>query len=156
MTSFPRRVTVAMFLFVAPCLTYASGRLTDIPLDHQVILKEDWMPTREQTQRALRQIQIYLEHPRKGYRSDANAMSAIREIFSHASDYYVQFIGRYPKGRKAIFCNFVTLDRDQISYWRRKWFWASDGGSDFWHIWYEPDKNECSAFTPNPGGPRFR
>jgi hypothetical protein len=70
-------------------------------------------------------------------------MQSIREIFSHASDYYVQFIGRYPKGRKAIFCNFVTIDRpDEIASFRKEWFWATDGGSDFWYIWYEPDKDE--------------
>jgi ribulose bisphosphate carboxylase small subunit len=135
----------------------AGGTLQDIPTTHRVILKEDWKPTPEQTQRALREIQSYLEHPRKGYRSDPEAMQAIREIFSHPSQYYVQFVGRYPKGRKAIFCNFVTLDRrDEIAAFRKEWFWASDGGSDFWHIWYEPDKNECSGFTPNPCCPRIR
>src|ERR1700736_1533589 len=123
-----------MLMAVAPSLMLGAGRLTDIPLKHQVILKEDWKPSARQTARALAQIQTYLEHPRKGYRSDANSMQAIREIFSHPSEYYVQFIGRYPKGRKAIFCNFVTLNPDQVAYWRKEWFWASDGGSDFWHI----------------------
>jgi hypothetical protein len=149
-------VVVAILLF-APSLTYASGRLTDIPLDHQVILKEDWQPTREQAKRALRQIQTYLEHPRQGYRSDPNAMQAIREIFSHPAEYYVQFIGRYPKGRKAIFCNFLTLDSvDEVAAFGKEWFWASDGGSGFWHIWYEPARDECSGFTPNQCCPRIR
>jgi hypothetical protein len=144
-------------LVIVPCLSYASGHLTDIPLDHQVILKEDWQPTRDQAQRALRQIQRYLKHPQKGYRDDPNSMQAIREVFSHPSEYYVQFIGRYPKGRKAIFCNFVIVDRpDEIAAFRKEWFWASDGGSDFWHIWYEPGKDECSGFTPNPCCPRTR
>ena len=136
----------------------AANRLTNIPSEHQVILKEDWLPTREQTQRALGQIQKYLEHPRKGYRSDPNSMQAIREIFSHPTEYHVQFIGRYPKrGRKAIFCNFLTLDSPrEIAVSRKEWFWATDGGSDFWHIWYEPDKDECSGFTPNPCCPHIR
>jgi hypothetical protein len=115
------------------------------------------MATGAQTQRALVQIQAYLEHPRKGYRSDSRTMQAIREILSHPSEYYVQFIGRYPKGRKAIFCNFLTIDTpSEIAEWRKHWAWADDGGSDFWHIWYEPDKDEWSAFTPNFGSPRMR
>jgi hypothetical protein len=151
------RFVVVAILLLAPSLTDASNRLTDIPLGHQVILKEDWQPTREQAKQALRQIQTYLEHPQQGYRSDPNAMQAIREIFSHPGEYYVQFIGRYPKGRKAIFCNFVTLDgADEIAAFQKEWFWASDGGSDFWHIWYEPAKDECSGFTPNPCCPRIR
>jgi len=152
----PRLVALAILL-LASSLIYASSRLTDIPPDHQVILKEDWQPNREQAQRALKQIQTYLEHPPKGYRRDPTSMQAIREIFSHPSEYYVQFIGRYPKGRKAIFCNFLILDsRDEIAAFRKEWFWASDGGSDYWHIWYEPDKDECSGFTPNPCCPRIR
>ena len=147
---------IAILPLLIPSLVLGAGRLTDIPPKHQVILKEDWKPTAQQAARALVQIQTYLEHPRKGYRSDPNAMQAIREIFSHASEYYVQFIGRYPKGRKAIFCNFLTLDPSQVSAFRKAWFWAEDGGSDYWRIWYEPDKDECSGFTPNPCCPRFR
>jgi hypothetical protein len=108
------RITTGVLL--TPCLACASGRLTDIPLEHQIILKEDWKPTADQAQRALKQIEMYLEHPRSGYRSDPNSMRAIREKLSHASDYYVQFICRNTKGRKAIFCNFVTLDQEQVPY----------------------------------------
>jgi len=148
---------IAILLLLTPSLTLGAGRLTDIPLKHQVILKEDWKPTAQQTARALARIQTYLEHPRKGYRSDPNAMEAIREIFSHPSEYYVQFIGRYPNGRKAIFCNFLTIDSpSEVSSFRKEWFWVSDGGSDYWHIWCEPDKDECSGFTPNPCCPRIR
>ena len=137
--------------------TLAADTLLNIPADHRIILKEDWKPTARQTRRALQQIQMNLEHPRKGYRSDLIAMRAIREILSHPTQYYVQFVGRYPRGRKAILCNFLTLDRpDEIAAFRKEWFWVTDGGSDFWHIWYEPDKDECSAFTPNPCCPKLR
>ena len=103
----PRSIleVVAMLLF-APSFTYAFDRLTDIPLDHQVILKEDWQPTREQAKRALRQIQTYLEHPRQGYRSDPNAVQAIREIFSHPAEYYVQFHRTIPKGTQSDLLQF--------------------------------------------------
>jgi len=100
---------VALAIFVSPSLALGGGKLTDIPIEHQVILKDEWKPTKEQTARALNQIQIYLEHPRKGYRSDPRSMDDIRQILSHASTYYVQFFGKYPKGRKAIWCNFFTI-----------------------------------------------
>jgi len=118
------KYALTVLFFLTPPIA-RGGQLIDIPLAHQVILKEEWKPTRQQTRRAVSQIQRYLEHPRRGYRSDPHSMQSIREIFSHASDYYVQFIGRYPKGRKAIFCNFVTIDRpDEIASFRKEWFWG--------------------------------
>ena len=145
-----------LFLLIDVSISTAHT-LSDIPANHRVILKEGWKPTPQQVRRALTQTQVYLAHPAKGYRTDPGAMEAIREILSHPSEYYVQFIGRYPKGRKAIFCNFLALDRpDEIAAFRKAWFWVTDGGSDFWYIWYEPDKDECSGFQPNFGSPRIR
>jgi hypothetical protein len=62
--------------------TVAADTLLDIPADHRIILKEDWKPTPEQTRRALQRMQTYLEHPRKGYRSDPAVMQAVREIYA--------------------------------------------------------------------------
>ena len=146
-----------LVIFMAPALAFGAGRLTDIPIEHQVILKDQWKPTRQQTAEALRQIEAYLRHPPKGYRTDPKSMRDIREILSHASTYYVQFIGRFPKGRKAIWCNFFTMSIPEIhSGWREQETWFSDGGSDYWQIWFEPDKNEPSGFSANPCCPSIR
>jgi hypothetical protein len=148
---------VVLAILVSPALALGVEKLTDIPTKHQVILKDEWKPTKEQTTRALKHIQIYLEHPRKGYRSDPKSMDDIREILSHASTYYVQFIGRYPKGRKAIWCNFFTMSIPEIhSGWREREVWFSDCGSDYWQIWFEPDKDEASGFGANPCCPSIR
>lgn len=142
--------TCAVLLALAFPSSLNAGRVSDIPRKRQTILRKDWQPTFEQTQKALRQVQRFLENPTPDYRSDPDVMRDIAEALLHSKEYHIQFIGVKIKRRTFIKCSFIILGNPPWAKdWRTKEAWMDDGRYHMWRIFYEPSPDKCVGFRMN-------
>jgi len=142
-----------LFILCASLAIHAvafAGLEADIPEANRVILKSgSWIPTAEQTQKALASIETFLGHPGVLREYD---LREIKKILGNSRNYRVQFIGVTRKGRKVIECNFFPAagkEKDWFPYWQKHQVEVDDGGFYFWQMEYDPETGKCSKFSSN-------
>ena len=147
------KTTSAFLLFVAIPLVAISGLETDIAQENRVILKSAWMPTNEQTAKALKSIQVFLENPKN---QDEWSANQIKQILANTSKYRVQFIGVIKNDHKLLHCNFFPVQsRGEFDYfkkWKEEEIFVCDGGFWFWQIDYDIESGDCTNFSTNGEG----
>jgi len=128
-----------------------------IPDKNQVILTKEskyfshkvaWVPTKEETSKALSAIAIFLQNPEehKNYSKVAqNKISLIHKLFLN---YRVQFVGIDVDGKRIIHCNFFP-NSESFSYWKESYVFVFDGGYSFWRIDYDINNGRCFNFEYN-------
>jgi hypothetical protein len=117
------------------CATSLGGPLPDIPQEHRVILKGDWTPTPDQTQKALEAIARQLQKPVSKNVHDPESLELIASGKLH---YYVQFIGRREEGRDMIACIFFLPDTVLPQKWKEEETLVYDAGASWWWMRYNP------------------
>ena len=138
-----------------------------IEIEHQAVLAQKpikivsngfWIPTKKQTNEALRVIYRYLTKLSKLDEKDMQATtqnrtaptkSQIAKIWNLFWKYRVQFMGINFDNRKVIYCNFFMYDRKKHAKWRDEYVDVSSGGSDFWQIDYDIKTKQCTDLTIN-------
>jgi hypothetical protein len=130
---------------------------TLIPDKNQVILtigskylshKVEWVPTKEETTKALNAIFKFLQNPEehKNYsKVEINKINLIRERFLN---YRVQFVGIAVDGKRRIHCNFFP-NKESFSYWKESYVFVFDGGYSFWRIDFDINSGKCLKFESN-------
>lgn len=121
---------------------------TPVGPENQAILAGDWTPTSDQTGKALKSIQKFLEAPQDVHKYQKEE---IKKISANGSKYCVQFTGVYLKGRKIIRCNFFPAKRveQRFPFWKKNQVVVCDGGFWFWNIDYDVEKETCLNFDSN-------
>jgi hypothetical protein len=117
------------------CATSLAGPLPEIPQEHRVILKGDWTPSPEQTQKALEAVARQLQKPLP---KDVHDPKSHELIASGKLDYYVQFIGRRENRRDTISCIFFLLEEVFPQRWREEETGVFDAGAGWWWMRYDP------------------
>jgi hypothetical protein len=107
-----------------------AGVDTDIPQTNQVVLKSGaWIPTSEETQKALLAVQSFME--KSPPTTPFAEKDAVKRILENTKRYRVQFTGKLREGKKLIWCNFFPAPdsgKDHFENWRRAPVMV-DGGS---------------------------
>ena len=134
------------------CAVYIAhaGLDADIPAAQQAVLPGAWTPTAEETGKALRAAQAFLENPGE---QPAWTQRQIADILAHAPGYRVQFTGVEEEGRRLIRCNFFPAGRagesERFPGWKEQVVVVLDGGFWFWQIDYDVETGACRGLSIN-------
>lgn len=129
-----------------------EGNICNIPIYNQTTLAGDWndvTPSAEETTRALRAVQLFLEEPKGTSDWENEAIDKIRAKTNH---YKVQFIGIQREGKKRILCNFLpdrsaSNSQEPFPNWKSEIVRTpSQKTGEFWRIEYDPKQDRCSDF----------
>ena len=141
-------IVPVLLCLAAPCSF--AGLDADIPAGQQVILPGAWTPTAEETGKALRAAQAFLENPGE---QPAWTQRQIADILAHAPGYRVQFTGVEEEGRRLIRCNFFPAGRagepERFPGWKEQTVVVLDGGFWFWQIDYDVETGACRGLSIN-------
>jgi hypothetical protein len=144
--------TILMIIFIT-CIFISICPSGVIPEENQTILDNQtreygprcrWVPSKAQTSKALEAIYTFLKTEiTPDWRNRQR-----KDIQDQISSYHVQFVGTIIDGRKAIHCNFFQeeggFNHDKYTY-----VLVLDGGTSYWRINYDIDKNKCFDFEVN-------
>jgi hypothetical protein len=122
--------------------------------ENQVILKTEWAPVEEQTDRALTTIVEYLNNI--GENTDqVYLINSAKKILAEINQYCVQFTGINKDGKKIIHCNFFHIE-DHWKHgspghpnWKESLVMVLDGGYWYWQIEYDIETKKCFNFRVN-------
>ena len=166
-----KQFKVCICVLIAAVITVLSVKpvLCDeiIESEHQVVLAKQpdkivsagfWIPTKQQTDEALRAVNRHLRKLSKVDKEDmpvttqnrtAPTKSQISKMYKLLWKYRVQFMGINFDNRKVIYCNFFMYDRKKHAKWKKEYVDVSTGGSDFWQIDYDVNSKQCTDLTIN-------
>ena len=149
------RFLCLLLLGLTTALPLAAGEPNTIPPEHQVILKGDWQPTTEQTQKALAAAEeLIRKNAAKAPASTFPAKYEIdgaKEISRNLAKYGVQFLGKVQNGKRIVHCSFfpaMDLNRE-FPTWRTQEVYVLDGGFWFWRVDYDPATESCDNYQHN-------
>jgi hypothetical protein len=138
-----------------------------IESEHQAVLmkKPDkivsagfWIPTKQQTNEALRAVNRYLSKlskvnkeamPVTTQNRTAPTKLQISKMHELLWKYRVQYMGINFDNRKVIYCNFFMYDRKKHAKWKDEYVDVSTGGSEYWQIDYDINSKQCTDLTIN-------
>ncbi|MCK9555099.1 hypothetical protein M0R36_04710 [bacterium] len=149
-----KKILVSLVLFFIS-LNALAGQV--IPREYQIILtdnsqswgpKIEWIPTEPQTSLALKRIEQYLK-TNNTFPSDFEEQK--KTILKSLSKYSVQFVGIVVDGRKLIHCNFFPRSAN-LKDVRNTYVFVFDGGTSFWRIDYDIERDSCLNFEVNGEG----
>jgi len=173
---FIRGVVVAFVMLTSASPVCRAGVISEIPLNHQVILRlseSTWTPSLQQVKESLPVIQAYLEKSTEarsvtavvgvGLKSRRDWIAtSIKGILTNEGGYRVQFWGIDYKGSKVIYCNFFPAppkassdSQNGFGYWRKDKVEVDDGGYSFFQVTYDPKLKavvlfDCNGVAFNP------
>lgn len=143
------KIIVHMLLCLAVQSSFA-GLDADITAAQQAVLPGMWTPTAEETGKALRAAQDFLENPGE---QPAWTQRQIADILAHAPGYRVQFTGVEEEGHRLIRCNFFPAGRagesERFPGWKEQTVVVLDGGFWFWQIDYDVETGACRGLSIN-------
>lgn len=115
--------------------------------EHQAVLKSgDWMPKKEETDKALSVIAGFLLKPEGQSKQSLVEVEKIRKRFS---EYWVQFEGKTENGKRMIHCNFFINSEGMHLNWKKTLVEVDDGGYYFWSIDFDVQTKTCINFGSN-------
>lgn len=149
-----KKILISLMLVV----NMFNGVLADniISQENQIILKNksekygpkiEWVPSQAQTAKALAAIYSFIKN-----NPYADKFNPEWKITIERMPYYrVQFLGIMVEGRKIIHCNFYPKNKG-VNYFRNDYVFVYDGGTSFWRIDYDIEKDICLNFEVNGNG----
>ena len=153
------RLTILILFGIFSLVPVCAGEEPDsIPPENQVILKGQWTPTKEQTERALAAAtalvrQIAAQPTGKTF-AEKYKIEGAAKISKEMRKYFVQFIGQIRNGKKVVFCNFFRTDLWKYSFpdWKESEVMVDDGGYSYWQVDYDPETGKCGELRINGPG----
>ena len=148
---------VQMILLGLGTLLPVCAAESSISPEHQVILKGDWTPTKEQTEKALAAaitlVRQTAAQPAGTSPGEKYQRECAGKIAEGMAKYAVQFIGQTRNGKKFIHCSFFPGDYLQdVPYWKDQEVMVDDGGYSFWQVDYDPETGKCGKLRINGMG----
>lgn len=82
--------------------------------------------------------------------SSGNDDSKISFVKSNFKNYKRQYIGKTVEGKKAVYCNFITIGEwDKDDNWKKHYVVVKDGGAGFFSITYSVDEKRFFGLSIN-------
>jgi hypothetical protein len=149
-----RLAMIILFGVIGHLPVSAGEESESIPPEHQVILKGQWTPTKDQTEKALMATAIFVRkiasQPAGKTFAENYKIGGAAKISRQMATYVVQFIGKVRNGKKVIFCSFfATVELKNFSRWKESEPMVDGGGYDFWQVYYDPETEKCDDFQVN-------
>jgi hypothetical protein len=106
-------------------------------------IEATWTPQSAQIARLEQRIEDYLT---------GHTEARAHGIPDRLGDYVCQYAGISDGGRKAIFCNFLTVGVAQVreTTWRNGWVTVDGGGDSFFQLRYDVAAGAFEGLTVNP------
>jgi len=148
---------VMMILWAAGSVLPLCAGENPIPAEHQAILKGEWTPTKEQTDKALAAaialVRQTAAQPAGTSPAEKYHVEGAKKIGEGMTTYAVQFTGQIRKGRKVISCSFFpTAEFKYFTNWKELSVVVEDGGYGFWQVDYDPETGKCGELQINGMG----
>lgn len=146
--------SLILFLFGVICSGFGEQLVST---QNRVILAEsssnlwldiEWVPTEEQTEKAIDAIERFLNNDESLKKQGKRQAEEAVKIRNHFGEYRAQFAGVIEEGGQYIHCNFFPAAR-YFSDWENKFISVFDSGFWYWNALYDPLTGELVRFQIN-------
>jgi len=151
-----KRIVLIILVGLGIMLPIHAGE-NPIPPEHQAILKGEWTPTKEQTEKALAAVIVLVRQtatqPAGTSPAEKYQVEGAKTFAGKMATYAVQFTGQTRKGQRVIHCSFFpTAEFKYFTNWKELSVMVEDGGYGFWQVDYDSETGKCGELQINGMG----